>query len=60
MYYSKNYFLQINILEQIGNNGNYEWQFTPENNLNLQSNDDDDEYEDNKCVAAIGKMDALK
>ena len=59
MYYSKNYFLQINILEQIGNNGNYEWQFTPENNLNLQSNDDD-EYEDNKCVAAIGKMDALK
>ena len=54
-----NYFLQINILEQMGNNGNYEWQFTPENNSNIQSNDDD-EYEDNKCVAAIGKIHALK
>ena len=40
----------VNILDQVGN-GDYEWQFTPEDHL--QS--DDEEYEDNKCVAAIGK-----
>ena len=44
----------VNILDQVGN-GDYEWQFTPEDRPedHLQSGAHDEEYEDNKCVAAI-------